>query len=106
MSSAPPPIILSGIVHHNKPLVARPGDVAIFPAANGTKIIDGYVHDEKQWRALDLDSFLVGNRRFNSLDEVGPLMRHIESILKRYEGSSVRYLHAESGKRRYVRGGF
>jgi len=102
MSAAPATIILSGTVHHNKSPFAGVGDVGIVPGANYTDFIDGYVHDGKQWRALDLESLGVVNRRFSTRDEIGSLMRQIGAIIRGHQGDPVHYEKPSSGRSKYV----
>lgn len=89
--SALPPIILSGSVHHSRPLLAAVGDACIHPGANRTHYIDGYVYDGREWRRLQLRSFGQVARLFEESTEVGPLMRGIEAVLIGHRGSPVHY---------------
>ena len=102
-TKAPLQIILSGIVHHGYKGNASAGDVSIHPGEKRKPFIDAYIHDGRQWRALDLASFGITSRKFESEHEKGPLMRKAESAVKKFADSPVHYECPEGSSRRKYR---
>lgn len=102
-TQAPPQIILSGTVHDGYKGMAPVGDVSIHPGERRKPFIDAYIHDGRKWRALELASFGITKRKFESEAEKGPLMRSAESAVKKFAGSPVHYECPEGGSRRKYR---
>ncbi|MDK9422112.1 MULTISPECIES: hypothetical protein [Pectobacterium] len=103
LSMAPPDkLILSGIVSPRKMHLHRAGDVAIHPGSGGSNYIDATISDGSEWRNLDLNGFGFNaeSRRFNNMNEIGPIMRQIENKIKYYKGRPVYYDYPVGSRRR------